>query len=126
MKNTEMLKKNYQFKTVLSKGKFYRDKYLEMLIIKNNKDKNYIGIAVSTKNGKAFQRNRAKRLIREAYRNLEEYIDSGYNMVFLINKEYEISKISYSNINKSMKNCFEKANIVKRKEENEKNINIFN
>lgn len=126
MKNTEILKKNYQFKTVLSKGKFYRDKYLEVLIIKNNKNKNYIGIAVSTKNGKAFQRNRAKRIIREAYRSLEEYIDSGYSMVFLIDKECEISKISYSNINKSMQNCFEKANIVKRKEENEKNINIFN
>ena len=126
MKKTEMLKKNYEFKNVLTKGKFFIEKEIEICILKNNKKRNFLGIAIGTKKGKAFQRNRAKRIIREAYRSLEEYIDSGYSMVFLIDKEYDMSKISYSNINKSMKNCFEKANIVKRKEENEKNINIFN
>ena len=37
MKKTEMLKKNYEFKTVLSKGKFYKGVEIEIFILKNNK-----------------------------------------------------------------------------------------
>ena len=72
MKKTEMLKKNYEFKNVLTKGKFYIGKEIEIFILKNNKKRNFLGIAIGAKNGKAFQRNKAKRLIREAYKNLEE------------------------------------------------------
>lgn len=36
MKNTEMLKKNYEFKRVLSKGKYYSGKYIESFSITNN------------------------------------------------------------------------------------------
>ena len=37
MKKTEMLKKNYEFKNVLTKGKFYIGKEIEIFILKNNK-----------------------------------------------------------------------------------------
>ena len=35
MKKTEMLKKNYEFKTVLSKGKFFIGKEIEIFLLKN-------------------------------------------------------------------------------------------
>ena len=54
MKKTEMLKKNYEFKTVLSKGKFFIGKEIEIFLLKNNQKRNLLGIAVGTKNGKAF------------------------------------------------------------------------
>ena len=53
MKKTEMLKKNYEFKTVLSKGKFFIGKEIEIFLLKNNQKRNLLGIAVGTKNGKA-------------------------------------------------------------------------
>ena len=71
MKKTEMIKKNYEFKTVLAKGKFFIGKEIEIFLLKNNQKRNLLGIAVGTKNGKAFQRNRAKRIIRESYTKLE-------------------------------------------------------
>ena len=71
MKQTVMLKKNYEFKIVLTKGRFYIGKQLKIVILKNGKNFKTLGIAVSTKNGKAFQRNKAKRLIREAYKNID-------------------------------------------------------
>ena len=37
MKKTEMLKKNYEFKKVLTKGKFYTKNIIEIVILKNNK-----------------------------------------------------------------------------------------
>ena len=40
MKNTKMLKKNYEFKLVLTKGKYYSGKCIEAFVIKNNEKNN--------------------------------------------------------------------------------------
>ena len=112
MKKTEMLKKNYEFKNVLTKGKFYREKEIEIFILKNNKKRNFLGIAIGTKNGKAFQRNKAKRLIREAYKNLEEKIINGYSIVVLLKKDIDINDMKYIDIINEMENTFKKANII--------------
>ena len=112
MKKTEMLKKNYEFKTVLSKGKFFIGKEIEIFLLKNNQKRNLLGIAVGTKNGKAFQRNKAKRLIREAYKNLEEKIINGYSIVVLLKKDIDINDMKYIDILNEMENTFKKANII--------------
>lgn len=125
MKQTEMLKKNYEFKTVLSKGRFYLGKQLKVAILKNNQNRKLLGIAISTKNGKAFQRNRAKRIIREAYQNLEDKIEYGYSIVILIKKEINLDDIQYNDILIEMQNIFDKAKIIKKKKKYEKNMYIF-
>ena len=117
MKKTEMLKKNYEFKTVLSKGKFYKGIEIEIFILKNNKKRNFLGIAIGTKNGKAFQRNRAKRLIRESYSNLENNLLEGNSIVILMNKKYPITNMKFSEVSEDMKKIFLKAEILKKEEE---------
>ncbi len=102
MKNTEMLKKNYEFKIVLKKGKYHRGKYIDAFYIKNNFKKNKIGIAVGTKIGKAVKRNYLKRLIRESYRLNEENIKIGYSIVFLAKKREKIEEINFYKINKDL------------------------
>ena len=74
MKKTKMLKKNYEFKNVLTNGKYYSGKRIEAFIKNNNSSKkiNYLGIAISAKIAKAVRRNMIKRLIRENYKNFEE------------------------------------------------------
>lgn len=49
MKTTKMLKKNYEFKQVLTKGKYYSGQYIKAFIIKNKKQNNFLGLAISTK-----------------------------------------------------------------------------
>jgi ribonuclease P protein component len=49
MKTTKMLKKNYEFKQVLTRGKYYSGQYIKAFIIKNNKQNNFLGLAISTK-----------------------------------------------------------------------------
>ena len=49
MKTTKMLKKNYEFKSVLTKGKGYSGMYIRAFIIPNNKKCNYLGLAISYK-----------------------------------------------------------------------------
>lgn len=117
MKKTEMLKKNYEFKVVLSKGKFFVGKEIEIFILKNKQKRNFLGIAIGTKNGKAFQRNRAKRIIRECYTILENQIIDGNSIVILMNKNFCIDDIKFSEVFEEMKNIFEKANILKKEDE---------
>ena len=49
MKSTKMLKKNYEFKQVLTSGKYYSGEYIQAFIIKNKKENNLLGLAISTK-----------------------------------------------------------------------------
>ena len=117
MKKTEMLKKNYEFKTVLSKGKFYKGIEIEIFILKNNKKWNFLWIAIGTKNGKAYQINRAKRIIRECYSIFENNIKDGNSIVILMNKKFEIKNIKFSEVLKDMENIFLKAEILKKEDE---------
>jgi len=117
MKKTTMLKKNYEFKAVLTKGKCFKEKEIEIFILKNNKKRNFLGIAISTKSGKAVQRNRAKRIIRECYKILEEKIIDGNSIVVLLNRNYSIENITFSAILEEMDNIFKIANISSEKED---------
>lgn len=111
MKKTKMLKKNYEFRKVLSKGKYYTGKNIEVFIQKNNKDYNLIGLAISVKTAKAVKRNYIKRLIRENYKIIEDEIKVGYNIVFLWKKKANIKKATFLNIKSDIIYIFSKANI---------------
>lgn len=109
MKKTEMLKKNYEFKNVLKRGKYYSGKYIEAFFINNNSEKNKIGIAISTKIGKAVKRNYLKRIIREAYRKHEEEIKIGKSIVFLIKRNVNVDEITFEKVEKDILEIMEKT-----------------
>ena len=116
MKKTKMMKKNYEFKNVLSKGKYYSGTCIEAFIKKTANEKyNFLGIAINTKVAKAVKRNYIKRLIRENYSKLENTTKEGYAIVFLWKKKCEMENANYANIQKDMNNIFEKANIIEEK-----------
>ena len=54
-----------------------------MYVRKNNKPYNMLGITVSKKVGNAVKRNRAKRIIRQAYRDNEIFMPLGVDMVIV-------------------------------------------
>jgi len=110
MKNTVMLKKNYEFKNVLKKGKSYKGKYINIFILKDNKNINMLGIAVSKKSGNSVYRNRIKRLIREVYKIEEEKIGTGKNLVILWNNKFYIKNITFLQIKEDFESISKKAN----------------
>lgn len=113
MKKTLKLKKNYEFKRVLTKGKYYSGKYLDVFVKEqNDKTMNYIGIAIGVKIAKAVKRNRIKRLISENYRLMEPKLKTGYNIVFLWKKKIDIKNATFSNIQKDMISIFERIGII--------------
>ena len=111
MKKTEMLKKNYEYKRVLTKGKYYSGKYIEAFIKTNNNNKNFLVIAIGVKIAKAVKRNHIKRLIRENYKNLEEKVNSGNTVVFLWKKKIDIKNANYKNIKQDMEDIFNKSKL---------------
>lgn len=112
MRKIKTLKKNYEYKNVLSKGKFYVGKYVIAYIKKNNKNENYVGIAVSTKIGNAVKRNRIKRVIREAYRIKKNSLKKGYDIVLLWKKDSQFKDANFRNVNEDLVQIFDKANMV--------------
>ena len=112
MKKTIMIKKNYEFKMLFSKGKFYHGEFIHMYIKPTNQDINKFGIAVSKKQGKAVKRNHIKRLIRENYKNFESSIKTGTNILIVINKNKDIKDISFKDIEENFLRTLKKANVL--------------
>ena len=113
MKKTDTLKKNYEFKNVLTKGKGYFGKYISIYIINEKAILNKIGIAVGKKVCGAVKRNQIKRWIRECYRTYEGEFKEKYRMVFVIRKDIKIEELDYWKIKEDMDTCFKKAGIIK-------------
>ncbi len=109
---TIMLKKNYEFQKVFAKKNYYGGKYLEMFVIDNNKQSNYMGIAISKKIANSVQRNKIKRLIRENYRQIEEKIVKGKTYVILWKKKASIENATYYNVKEDIDRIFKKANLI--------------
>ena len=112
MKKTKMLKKNYEFSKVFSRGKYYSGKYIGAFILQSREEQNSLGLAISSKAGKAYQRNRVKRLLRENYKNSEEKLKNGYSIIFLWKKKCDISQANFKNIEQDMLDIFQKSEII--------------
>ena len=75
------LKKQKDFDLVFNKGNRVYSKSLTLLFIKNDSVK--IGISVSKKHGKAFLRNRIKRIIRACMINFTSKFNDNYYVVIV-------------------------------------------
>lgn len=111
MRKINTLKKNYEFKNVIKKGKYFVRKHIIIYLTKNNQDKNIIGIAINTKLCNAVKRNRIKRIIREAFYKEEKTLKKGYNIVFLWNKKEPVENVQFQTVNKEMKEIFIEAGL---------------
>ena len=110
-KVTKGLKKDSDFRKVYKYGKSVANKYLVMYILNNKLEYSRLGISVSKKVGNATVRNKVKRRIREAYRNLiDENVKSGYYIVFIA--RVSSKDVDYKAIEKSVLFLSKKSNII--------------
>lgn len=80
---TEMLNNNKIFLLLYKKGKPIISKWLVIYIRKNNLPYNRLGITAGKKVGNAVRRNRAKRIIRQVYRENELKMPLGIDIVIV-------------------------------------------
>ena len=84
-----------------------------MFVIDNNKQSNYMGIAISKKIANSVQRNKIKRLIRENYRQIEDSVVNGKTYVILWKKKASLENATYYNVKEDIDRIFKKANLIK-------------
>lgn len=81
---SESLKKNKDFQKVYKQGRSQANKYLVMYVLKNDSNRNRIGISVSKKVGNSVVRHRLTRLIRESYRLNESLFIPGLDFIVIV------------------------------------------
>ena len=86
-KKDKSLNKNKNFKYVYNKGSSMVSSLLVTYVLKNKSDMNRIGITASKKIGNAVNRNRARRIIRAAFRNCKFNLKQGYDIVFVARRK---------------------------------------
>ena len=88
MNRKTVIKENHMFSKVFKKGRYASNNYVTIYVLRNyNKNAaSKLGISVSPKNGGAVQRNRAKRVIREAFAILYGRLPPGYLIVVMARK----------------------------------------
>ncbi len=118
---TESLKKRNDFQIVYRNGKSFANRYLVMYKMKNNTDRNRLGISVSKKVGNSVVRHRVTRLIRESYRLNEEKFEQGYD--FIVVARVSAKDISYFDMESALLHIA-KLQSVRKDVKNEKNINL--
>lgn len=111
MKKTEMIKRRYEFKILFSKGQTFYGNNITMYILKNRNEINKLGIAVGKKSGKAVDRNRIKRLIRENYKEFEPCVKCGYNILISVNKRCDTKNVTFYDIKKDFEKLLKKSNL---------------
>lgn len=86
------INRNTDFRRAYRRGKSCAHSVLVTYALKNRQGKTRVGITTSKKIGKAVSRNRARRVIREAYRQLLPLLGSGWDVVFVARTKTVFSK----------------------------------
>lgn len=86
------INQNFEFRRVYRHGKFKANHLLVTYVIKNRYGKVRFGITATKKVGKAYLRNRAKRVITAAARENLKFIKGGYDIIFVARDKTPFAK----------------------------------
>ena len=112
MLKPNVLRKKKDFTAIYNKGRSIGEKYVVLFTRKNNLEYNRTAFLASKKVGNSVSRNRARRLMKESYRELEQNLDSGYDLIWIARNT--ICNLKCADVKKSMEAAVKKSGIKKR------------
>ncbi|HKK96277.1 MAG TPA: ribonuclease P protein component [Anaerovoracaceae bacterium] len=112
MLNEQILRNQKDFKKVYKKGKSKSDRLIVVLYVKNNFSYSRIAFLASKKVGNSVKRNRAKRLMKQAFKNLEIELKEGYDIIFIARNTINDTKCY--EVEKSIKNAISRTKELRK------------
>ena len=110
MLRNAVLRRKSDFELVYNKGKSVGEKYVVLFLKNNGLSHNRIAFLASRKVGKSVERNRARRLMKESYRDIKGNFKDGYDIVFIARKT--ICGLKCADVKKSMESAVKKAGLI--------------
>ena len=107
-----VLRRKSDFDLAYNKGKSFGERYLILFIRKNSLSHNRIAFLASKKVGNSVKRNRARRLMKESFREIKENLAEGYDIIFVARKT--INDLKCHDVKKSLESAVRKASAFKR------------
>ena len=104
------LRQSIDFKRVRRSGKSYAHPLVVLVVLPALEGKTRFGVIASRSVGSAVQRNRAKRMLREALRTLQPQIKPGWNVILISRKP--ILQANFTEILSCLNLLFSKANLI--------------
>lgn len=109
----DVLKQNSDFRRAYGRGKSYSDPALVTYVLKNNRAGICrMGITTSKKIGNAVERNRCRRIIRAAFREISPMVGGNFDFVFVARTR--TIKMKSTDIKRIMLQQLNKAGVIKR------------
>lgn len=105
----EKLRRSWQFEKVYKNGNKYISEPFIIYVLPNGTKSVRIGLTVTKKVGKSVQRNRVKRLIREAFRSLNGIFPG--NDIVVVARKSSVN-IKYSETREILNNLLNRAQIL--------------
>jgi len=102
---TKILNDNRDFLTLYKKGRYVISKVAVVYYRKNKLPYNRLGITAGKKVGNAVCRNRAKRIIRQAYRENELNMPIGYDFVIVARSSTGNGRVKSTEVSQFLKKC---------------------
>ena len=108
------LKKNGEFQNIYNLGNKCFGNYSLIFFNKNKLNESRFGFVASKKTGKAFCRNRIKRLFREYIRLNIDKINDNYDIIIVAKKKFgeNIEDLKYKDIEKDLNRIFKNSKII--------------
>lgn len=109
----KVLKQNSDFRRAYGRGKSYSDPALVTYVLKNNRAGICrMGITTSKKIGNAVERNRCRRVIRAAFRDVLPQVEGSFDFVFVARTKTKFVKSTH--VTKIMLQQLKKAGAIKQ------------
>lgn len=110
LKDNLRITKNHDFRNIYEQGKYVAGKPLVVYYLANGSPASRFGFVASKKIGKSHDRNRAKRLLREAVRALIPQIKGGYDIIIVARPH--IRDKSLTELSVALSRALRKAGLV--------------
>lgn len=112
MLKRDILRRKEDFDLIYKKGRSVGERYIVLFYMKNGLSYNRIAFLASKKVGNSVVRNRARRLMKESYRQIFERLAVGYDIIFIARKT--IVNLKCADVKKSIEAATRRSGILKK------------